>query len=161
MSQSTCDVCAIVAESNPSLLLAESDHWQIYLSNQQNYPGRCFVPLKRHAESLGELTSEEWGELQIILRALETVLRKKLGASHANFSCLMNGAYGVEPPSPHVHFHVIPRYSHPVTFGGMRFKDELYGLHYSTKYDWVLNEAGAQEIKRLIQDELQEGPTCC
>lgn len=152
----TCSTCSIVEESDPRLLLAETPFWQIYLSEQQNYPGRCFIPLRRHAPSLGALTPEEWDELQIILGTLETVLCDELQASHVNFSCLMNGAYTSEYPQPHVHFHAVPRFPEPVSFGGMDFVDERYGFHYSLDYDWVQNDQGATEIRELIQDELRD-----
>lgn len=150
MSETDCSICHIVDERDANLLLAETPFWQVYLSDQQNYPGRCFIPSKRHVARAGDLTNEEWTDLQRVLDAVETTVCEKLGASHVNFSCLMNGAYGDERPHPHVHLHAIPRYPEPVEFGGMEFTDDRYGFHYTTDYDWILSREGACEVKALI-----------
>ncbi len=43
----------------------------------------------------------------------------------------MNQAYQVDPPVPHVHFHVRPRYKQPVEFQGIVFEDREFGEHYA------------------------------
>lgn len=154
MNHDSCSTCLLVAEKDPTLFLTETPYWQIYLSDKQNYPGRCFVPLKRHAASLGELTDAEILDFKRIAQALETVYFTKLGARPLNYSCLMNGAYQETDPHPHVHFHVIPRFQNAVEFGGMLFEDKLYGFNYTREYEWVLNAAGSNEIKELVQNEL-------
>lgn len=153
--KNTCEFCLEFSDSNSPYLLATTKHWRIYLADQQNYPGRCFIPLNRHCKSLPDLSAEEWDEFHSIALAIETVWRQVLHMSCGNWACLMNGAYGKPLPNPHVHFHFIPRYQAPVIFGGMEFVDERYGDHYEIEDVWALNLQGRLEIVELVKAPLQ------
>ena len=150
-----CEFCLENSDSDSPYLLVTTKHWRIYLADQQNYPGRCFIPLNRHCKGLPDLRSEEWDEFHLITRAVEEVWRTFLHMSCGNWVCLMNGAYGIPVPNPHVHFHFIPRYRTPVSFGGMEFVDERYGDHYEIEDAWALNLQGRSEIVDLVKLPLQ------
>ena len=149
-----CEFCPERSDPNSPYLLATTTHWRIYLADQQNYPGRCFIPLNRHCAGIPELTAAEWDELRLIARAIEGVWKEVLHMSCGNWACLMNGAYGKPQPDPHVHFHFIPRYKSPVCFGGMTFTDERYGDHYEIEDAWALNLQGRAEIVNLVKAPL-------
>lgn len=151
-----CDVCNLVKDENNHYLLLDSKYWKVYLADQQDYPGRCFVPLKRHAGDIGELTLEEWQDFKFVISSIEEIHRQYLGASHLNFSLLLNGAYNADEVNPHVHFHVIPRYPQKVEFGGMTFEDTNYGTNYRIDNQWSLNEEGREEILNLIGNKIQD-----
>ena len=153
--KNTCEFCLDHSDLTSPYLLVITKHWRIYLADQQNYPGRCFIPLNRHCPSIPELTEEEWIEFLEISRAIEEIWREVLHISCGNWSCLMNGAYGKKDPDPHVHFHFIPRYRKPITFGGMTFVDERYGDHYEIEDAWSLNLEGRKEILSLVKAPLQ------
>ena len=153
--KNTCEFCIQNSDLNYPYLLATTKHWRIYLADQQNYPGRCFIPLNRHCEQLPDLCAEEWDEFHLITRAIEDIWRQELHMSCGNWACLMNGSYGKPSPDPHVHFHFIPRYKMPVIFGGMQFIDECYGNHYEIEDAWELNLQGRLEIVNLVKAPLQ------
>lgn len=90
----------------------------------------------RHVSKVGALNEREALEFFAVYRLLEAALEDALGASMVNLSCLRNWSYradNADPPwldgrpNPHVHWHVAPRYSEPVTFGGATFVDEGFG----------------------------------
>lgn len=152
----SCEFCLEHSDPDTPYLLATTQHWRIYLADQQNYPGRCFIPLNRHCGRLPDLSPEEWAELRTIAGAIEDVWSQQLHMSCGNWACLMNGAYAPEEPNPHVHFHFIPRYRLPVTFGNMTFHDERFGDHYEIEDAWALGLQGRLEIVQLVKAPLQE-----
>ena len=50
-----CDFCNLT-EAEKHWLLFENECWSAYLSDMQDYPGRCIVVLREHKESLSELS---------------------------------------------------------------------------------------------------------
>ena len=53
----------------------------------------------------------------------------------------MNNAYKSENPMPHVHFHLRPRYKHPVKINGQTFIDNEFARHYSNGNGSGMDEA--------------------
>ena len=154
--EGSCEFCKQSVDPYAQYLLVTTKYWRIYLADQQNYPGRCFIPLNRHCKSLPELTDAEWKEFHLITKAVEAIWRERLHMSCGNWACLMNGAYAKEVPDPHVHFHFVPRYRTPVSFGGMEFVDERYGDHYEIEDAWALNLSGRAQIVDLVKEPLRE-----
>jgi len=115
---------------NPDDLVYETKHWKVILDPDQSYLGRCYVSLKRHCGDLAELTKEEWLDFAELVKKLEGALRKSFDATMFNWTCLLNDAYQNNPPDPHVHWHLRPRYSHKVEFAGLLFEDKEFAHHY-------------------------------
>ena len=128
----TCEFCELVEYDN-EYFIGETKCWKIYLANDQNYPGRCIIPLKTHRNNLSELTPEEFADMQSVVNILESISRKVFGATNFNWTCLMNGGYATTPPNPHVHLHFIPRYKEPLKTRNGDFVDETFGTHYILK----------------------------
>ena len=61
---------------------------------------------------------------------METALRKEFDASMFNWSCYMNLSYCDNPPDPHIHWWVVPRYNHIVKLGTLIFEDPRFGSPY-------------------------------
>jgi diadenosine tetraphosphate (Ap4A) HIT family hydrolase len=85
--------------------------------------GRCGVRLRRHAESVRDLSDAEVLNFRSVASALERAERAAFGATMFNWSYLMNLAYRASPPDPHVHWWLVPRYDHAVIFAGAHFED--------------------------------------
>lgn len=66
-----------------------------------------------------------------LVRKFEFTLKKSFNATMFNWACLMNDAYKNNPPNPHVHFHVRPRYNKKVDFEGAIFEDSDFAHHYN------------------------------
>ncbi|MBO4830939.1 MAG: HIT family protein [Oscillospiraceae bacterium] len=135
-----CDWCSL-SEEDRRFQLYETGSWSVFLSDEQDYIGRCILVLKRHCSSLSELTDDEWGELRDLICKIEVCLKTVLGAALCNWSCLMNSFYKDPAPDPHLHIHVRPRYDKPVVLGGNAYTDGEFGHHYA------LNKSGAIPVE--------------
>ncbi len=113
-------------------IIWETEHWKVILHEDQRYLGRTIVSAKnRNRPNLPTLTDEEWLDFSHnVVAPFEASAKIAFGAELFNWSCLMNLAYQNTPPDPHVHWHVQPRYRHPVEFEGGTYSDEAFGNHY-------------------------------
>ena len=126
----------------------ETEYWRVGLAPEQTYLGYCVVALKRQDGLHGDLidlTQEEITDFFAVVKRFEAALRKAFDATMFNWSCLMNNAYQLPDPKPHVHWHVKPRYDHPVEFEGESFEDPNFGHHYVR-----------ENLNRIVSDELQD-----
>lgn len=116
--------------NNPIIL--ETEHWKVILHEDQRYLGRSIVSAKnRNRPNLATLTDEEWLDFSHnVVAPFEAAVMSAFGAELFNWSCLMNLAYRNNPPDPHVHWHVQPRYRNPVEFAEKTYTDEAFGNHY-------------------------------
>lgn len=144
-----CEFCGL-SEEEKKWLLTETKHWVIYLADVQDYLGRSIIVSKRHCESLSELTTDEWQDLQVVIKSFEKMLKNEMSATMFNWSCLMNDAYKQKEPCPHVHFHVRPRYEAPISVGEMTYVDEDFAHHYNNQAkSKVMSEVVGQVFARL------------
>lgn len=140
-----CDWCNL-SEEDKRFRVYESASWSVYLSDEQDYIGRCILVLKRHCRSLSELTDEEWGELRHLVVRVEECLKTVLGAALCNWSCLMNSFYRESEPDPHLHIHVRPRYDKPVMLNGNTYTDSEFGHHYALKKSGAIPARDREEL---------------
>jgi diadenosine tetraphosphate (Ap4A) HIT family hydrolase len=143
-----CISCSLPEHQREAI--AFSTHWNVIAVPQQFLPGYCLIVARRHIAMISELSTEEWSELYEVNRILEPALIKTFGADLVNFECLRNNAFRVAnpvppfkngQPNPHVHWHVMPRYSKPVEILDRKFSDECFGSPYhfrAPKPDWEL-----------------------
>ncbi len=135
-----CDACEYLKAPKNQIL--QTELWTVGISNDQPYLGRAYCTLKTHKGKLGELTTEEWEDLQSIFKQLEKTYKQALGVEVLNIECNMNHAFKVEPYNPHIHWHIYPRYSKSVEIGGVIFEDPLFGSHID------------EDLVRIVDDEV-------
>jgi diadenosine tetraphosphate (Ap4A) HIT family hydrolase len=123
-----CKYFEKLKEYNYGDLIAETEYWLILLAPDQKNLGTCVVALKRDSGDLAELKDKEWQEFSIIVKRLESALKKSFNSTMFNWGCLMNSSYLKDPPNPHVHWHFIPRYNEKVKFEGIIFEDPYFGF---------------------------------
>lgn len=136
---------------NKNDLIYSTSYWDVRLNSNQKYLGRCAVVLKRPCPSLSEVTQEEMNDFLQVIKNLEKILKEIFDASMFNWACSMNFAYQVNPPKPQVHWHMIPRYIHPVEFKEKTFRDEHFGYRSVDEADMV-----SDDIFEAIVDALQK-----
>lgn len=129
----------------------ETKHWEVYLNPDQYYLGRAVVVSKRDVDSMSGLNDDEWLDFAKLVKKFELALKKAFGATMFNWSCLMNNAYKNNPPDPHVHWHVRPRYKKPVKFEGLKFEDKEFGHHYARHTNRVLPDEVFNKIVKKIK----------
>lgn len=153
-----CEFCELVEFDN-EYYVGETKYWKIYLANDQNYPGRCIIPLKAHRNNLSELTPEEFCDMHTVVGILERISRAVFGATNFNWTCLMNGGYATEPPNPHVHLHFIPRYKHPFATRDGDFIDKTFGTHYVLEGNFGRDKRDRRDWARALKDAFETETT--
>jgi len=105
-------------------LLFDGPHWRLVLNYNQDLLAKCFLALRRHEESVLELTAAEWIDLQHELDRATRMVATTFRPDHFNYAFLQN-------QDRHVHLHIIPRYATPRSFGERVFEDTEYPGHYA------------------------------
>lgn len=131
----------------PETLIKEYDHWVVLLRPQQVTIGSLVLAAKSEATHLGELSGEEWAEFAQVSKEIEELLVKVFGAEKFNYLALMM-------KDPNVHFHLIPRYSKPVSLSGKEHTDTDWPL----KTELAPIELNNKELK-TIKTKLRTGNT--
>ena len=58
-----CNWCSL-SEEDKQFQVYESESWSVFLSDEQDYIGRCILMLKRHCNAMAELTDDEWDDFR-------------------------------------------------------------------------------------------------
>ena len=101
------------------LLIVETDFWKWSVRPLQCTVGAGILSLKRPAEQMLELTSEEGADFSKIVRIIERTLYSAFKMDKMNYLMLMM-------VDIHIHFHVIPRYSQTKQFEGIIYEDKSW-----------------------------------
>ena len=96
-------------------------HWSWSVRPAQPTLGSSVLSLNRYAAEFSDLSPAELTDMAITIKAIELGTKKAFGYDKINYLMLMM-------VDPHVHFHVIPRYSEPQTFDGRTYADAGWPL---------------------------------
>jgi len=143
----SCDMCQFLGNKPLQNQILTTKYWTVGIIPDQPYLGRGLVTLLTHKASLGELSQEEWDDFAAIVRKLEPAYERAFGARPLNMGCFMNNAYRADPPHPHVHWQIFPRYKAPVELAGMTFTDDRYGSFYD---DDARNPVGGEVVWEIV-----------
>jgi diadenosine tetraphosphate (Ap4A) HIT family hydrolase len=108
--------CVFCREGLQTPVIREARFWQTAINRNQNLLGKAMICLRRHSESVDEISAEEWAELRDEVKWITERIRIAFAPDHFNYSFLMNA-------DPHVHLHVIPRYVGVRSLAGVEFTD--------------------------------------
>jgi diadenosine tetraphosphate (Ap4A) HIT family hydrolase len=103
----------------PSSLLHEYGSWVVLLRPAQPTLGSLVLACREGATSLGAVSGAAYAELALATADIERTLGQAFDFRKINYLALMM-------VDPHVHFHVIPRYSEPREFDGIRCEDTAW-----------------------------------
>lgn len=106
---------------HPETTIKIFKHWVLMIRLKQTTIGSLVVVARSEETNLGKLSEDEWRDFSIVTHELENMLRIAFGAEKFNYFALMM-------KDPHVHFHIIPRYSKPVIFDGKEYLDKDWPL---------------------------------
>jgi histidine triad (HIT) family protein len=104
-----CIFCKIAKGEIPSKKVYEDTHIYAFLDINPCTTGHVLIIPKKHAQLLEEMNEKEIADLFIVATKLEKRAKNNLGAIAANIGINDGKAAGSEVP--HVHVHMIPRYS--------------------------------------------------
>jgi diadenosine tetraphosphate (Ap4A) HIT family hydrolase len=100
----------------PATLIREFEHWMVLLRPAQVTLGSLVLAAKSDATAFSALPREAFAEQQEVVVSIEKALGTFVKYERINYLMLMM-------VDPHVHFHVIPRYSATREWLGMQFPD--------------------------------------
>ena len=104
-----CVFCEIVRDTTKGHIIYEDDHHLAFLDLYPITEGHSLVVPKEHREMITDMSPDETGRLfSIVPRIARAVL---LGTGADAFSLGQNNGRAARQIVPHVHVHVIPRYS--------------------------------------------------
>ena len=109
----------IIKFGYPASLLREYRSWVVLLRPAQPTLGSLVLACKEDANSLGGVSADAYSELAAVTADIDRVLRSTFDHQKINYLALMM-------VDPHVHFHVIPRYSASREFEGSTFADAAW-----------------------------------
>jgi len=101
----------------PDSVIKSYQHWSVLLRPDQVTLGSLILASHSQAHAFGHLSDLETKELSIITKDIEASLIDCFSYDKINYLMLMM-------VDPHVHFHVIPRYSTPRKYQTLTIKDE-------------------------------------
>jgi len=94
-----CDLC----ESDGGTLLFQGAGYRVVLVDDAVYPGFCRVIWNAHVKEMSDLDVADRAAVMMAVWEVEAALREVMQPQKINVASLGN-------MTPHVHWHVIPRY---------------------------------------------------
>jgi diadenosine tetraphosphate (Ap4A) HIT family hydrolase len=104
---SDCDFC----NGPGGAILWQNDLCRVVEVGDPDYPGFCRVILGRHVREMTELPEDQRAQLMAVVFAVEEVMRATMRPDKMNLASLGN-------MTPHLHWHVVPRYRDDRHFPG-------------------------------------------
>jgi diadenosine tetraphosphate (Ap4A) HIT family hydrolase len=101
----------------PATLVQEFEHWLVLVRPAQVTLGSLILAAKGDAAAFGALPAAAFAEQASVICAIEDGLAAFCSYERINYLMLMM-------VDPHVHFHVIPRYSGSRGWHGLEFADD-------------------------------------
>ncbi len=108
MSDSPVPDCPLCQQIGGELVL-RTDLLRVVLVDEPAYPGYCRVILNRHAREMTDLAPPQIARLMSAVFAVEDAQRAVLAPLKINLASFGN-------MTPHVHWHVIPRWADDAHF---------------------------------------------
>jgi histidine triad (HIT) family protein len=104
-----CVFCSIIKYKTPAVIIYEDKDFVALMDKYPINPGHSLVIPKSHHESLLSMTPYEVGNLY---STVSTISRAVMSALNADgFSIGQNNGRAANQIIPHVHVHIIPRYT--------------------------------------------------
>lgn len=138
-----CDLC----KPSPHHILWQDDFCRVVLLNDADYPAYCRVELLEHVKEMTDLAPHQRARIMKTVFAVELALREVTQADKINLASLGN-------KTPHVHWHVIPRFEHDKHFPNSHWGEAVRdGQPFSLNAEII--ESLTQKIKAHIECALE------
>jgi len=131
----------------PDTLVRQFEHWAVLVRPVQVTLGSLVLASTSDATAYSGLSEAAFTEQAEAVRAIESALASFCKYERVNYLMLMM-------VDPHVHFHVIPRYSEPRAWDGTEFPDAGWPgppqLKLAVELDSSQLTTMGQQLKRLF-----------
>ncbi len=114
------------------------------LLNDADYPAYCRVELLAHIKEMTDLPPQDRARTMKVVFAVETAIREVIQPDKINLASLGN-------KTPHMHWHVIPRFENDKHFPNSHWGDAVRDNSYSHL---------AQEVKVNLKEKVIELVSC-
>jgi len=131
----SCELCRTPGGE----LLWQDSFCRVVRIEDADYPGFCRVILNQHVKEMSDLSIKDRERLMATVFAVEQVLRDVLQPEKINLASLGN-------MTPHLHWHVIPRYKED-----RNFPNPIWGDRIRESLPQQLDTATAAKLKAEIQ----------
>jgi diadenosine tetraphosphate (Ap4A) HIT family hydrolase len=111
---STCPLCL----TSPHEILWQDDFCRVVLLKDADYPAYCRVELIAHVKEMTDLAPSDRARTMQVVFAVETAMREVIQPDKINLASLGN-------KTPHMHWHVIPRFSDDKHFPNSHWGEAL------------------------------------
>jgi len=139
------DECKLCQEGDfEKYLISEDQYWKVYLNPNQAYLGRGLIKLKRHSEDLFDIDSNEQQELFDFGTRYRNAVNELFTPDMFNYVSAGNRM-------PHLHIHIVPRYSSEREFHGITFNDNKWTDTYDPSEKMDLSEDIIKNILESIK----------
>ena len=143
-------------------IITFSEYFKVILHPDQTSIGSVIIATRRHVGRICDFKEKELKEFGEIISIFEPALESAFGAELINIYYQRNWAYRTNnpdppfkegKPNPHVHMHVIPRYSGKISFEEEEWIDPEFGEPFIYRNRKV-NEDLKERIISKIQTQL-------
>lgn len=133
----------------PATCVADYSSWTVLLRPQQITLGALILACRKSATKFSAIGKDAFNELNLVTGHIESALADAFAYDKLNYLMLMM-------VDPHVHFHVVPRYSDLRSFRGLSFADPGWPatpqLGASTEMDDAQRSALISHLRELWPD---------
>lgn len=110
----TCDLCKLLAAPPDGVVIWSDDRLSVIAVDDAGYPGFTRVVWNAHVKEMTDLDAAERGRVMDVVFAVEAAQRAVMAPEKVNLASFGN-------MTPHVHWHVIPRYPDDAHFPNSSF----------------------------------------
>ena len=128
----------------PKTVIKSYKHWSVLLRPQQITLGSLILGAHSEAIAFGELSDEIMTELPIVIKNIEQTLSCCFNYDKLNYLMLMM-------VDPHVHFHVLPRYSSLREFGTLTAEDFAWPGPPDLSLAMEMEDSSKQELFEYLR----------
>ncbi len=139
-----CELC----ESLGGILLWENHDCRVVRVEDADYPGFCRVIWNAHVREMTDLSSDQRRSIMDIVFGVEQVIRELFSPYKINLASFGN-------MTPHLHWHVIPRWS-----DDLHFPEPIWGKinqNQTLERPCVSDKTIAQRLNQYFLRELNHG----
>ena len=104
-----CDLCALLAAPAVGVVVWSDHQLSVVAVDEAEYPGFTRVVWHAHVKEMTDLSQAERGRVMDVVWEVESAQRAVLAPEKINLASFGN-------MTPHVHWHVIPRYADDAHF---------------------------------------------
>ena len=137
--------CSLCEETGGELLW--SDRWlRVIAAQEPDYPGFCRVVWGAHVAEFSDLDAAQQRHLMQVVATVERVMRRVMTPQKINLASLGNQV-------PHVHWHVIPRFSNDA-----HFPLPIWAPRQRTVSEAMLSSRRAQAtlLREAVRQEIEQ-----